>query len=117
MQGGVHHDLGALVTVTCAELGVFEVPAQGALTYPGGRQVTYQYDELRRLISMDTDEGRYGFAYDENGRLCGDVDFDAVSEKAGYITPVPGGVGPMTITMLLKNTVAAAKLQAGENNQ
>ena len=58
-----------------------------------------------------------GMDRDENGRLCGDVDFDAVSEKAGYITPVPGGVGPMTITMLLKNTVAAAKLQAGENNQ
>ena len=41
-----------------------------ALIYPGGKTVTYQYDELRRLISMDSDEGRYGFAYDENGRLC-----------------------------------------------
>ena len=45
------------------------------------------------------------------GKLCGDVDFDAVREKASYITPVPGGVGPMTITMLLKNTLAAAKEQ------
>lgn len=45
------------------------------------------------------------------GQLCGDVDFAAVSEKASYITPVPGGVGPMTITMLLKNTLAAAKDQ------
>lgn len=45
------------------------------------------------------------------GKLCGDVDFAAVSEKASYITPVPGGVGPMTITMLLKNTLAAAKEQ------
>lgn len=45
------------------------------------------------------------------GKLCGDVDFAAVSEKASYITPVPGGVGPMTITMLLKNTLAAAKDQ------
>lgn len=44
-------------------------------------------------------------------KLCGDVDFAAVSEKASYITPVPGGVGPMTITMLLKNTLAAAKDQ------
>lgn len=43
-------------------------------------------------------------------RLTGDVDFDATSDVAGYITPVPGGVGPMTIAMLLKNTVAAAKL-------
>ena len=46
-----------------------------------------------------------------DGKLCGDVDFAAVSEKASYITPVPGGVGPMTITMLLKNTLAAAKDQ------
>lgn len=45
--------------------------------------------------------------------LCGDVDFDSVSQKAGFITPVPGGVGPMTITMLMKNTVMAAKLAAG----
>ncbi len=45
------------------------------------------------------------------GKLCGDVEFAAVSEKASYITPVPGGVGPMTITMLLKNTLAAAKDQ------
>ena len=42
------------------------------------------------------------------GKLCGDVDFDAVSEKAGYITPVPGGVGPMTVAMLLENTLEAA---------
>lgn len=43
------------------------------------------------------------------GKLTGDVDFDSVAEKAGYITPVPGGVGPMTITMLLSNTIKAAK--------
>ena len=43
-----------------------------------------------------------------NGKIQGDVDFQAVSEKASYITPVPGGVGPMTVTMLLKNTVLAA---------
>ena len=45
----------------------------------------------------------------DNGKLTGDVRFDEVSEIAGYITPVPGGVGPMTITMLLKNTVEACK--------
>lgn len=44
-----------------------------------------------------------------DGKLVGDVDFDAVSEVAGYITPVPGGVGPMTISMLLYNTLMAAK--------
>lgn len=52
-----------------------------------------------------------GMDRDENGKLCGDVDFDSVGEVAGMITPVPGGVGPMTIATLLKNTVAAAKLQ------
>lgn len=45
-----------------------------------------------------------------NGKIQGDVDFESVSEKAGYITPVPGGVGPMTVTMLLKNTVLATSL-------
>ncbi len=52
-----------------------------------------------------------GMNRDENGKLCGDVDFEAVGEVAGAITPVPGGVGPMTITMLLKNTITAAKKQ------
>lgn len=45
----------------------------------------------------------------ENGKLAGDVDFDTVAPKASYITPVPGGVGPMTITMLLQNTVTACR--------
>lgn len=47
------------------------------------------------------------------GKLCGDVDFDPVSQKAGWISPVPGGVGPMTIAMLLENTVESAKRAAG----
>ena len=46
---------------------------------------------------------------DEDGKLCGDVDFAAVSEKAAYLTPVPGGVGPMTRAILMKNTLLAAK--------
>lgn len=50
-----------------------------------------------------------GMDRDENGKLCGDVDFDSVKEVCGAITPVPGGVGPMTITMLLKNTLWAAE--------
>lgn len=49
----------------------------------------------------------------ENGRLCGDVDFEAVKDKASAITPVPGGVGPMTIAMLMQNTLTAAKRQNG----
>lgn len=50
-----------------------------------------------------------GMNRDENGKLCGDVDFCEVEKKASYITPVPGGVGPMTITMLLENTVRAVE--------
>lgn len=49
-----------------------------------------------------------GMNRDENGKLCGDVDFDSVEPVAGAITPVPGGVGPMTITMLLQNTLESA---------
>ena len=52
-----------------------------------------------------------GMNRDENGKLCGDVDYNACFEKAGYITPVPGGVGPMTIAMLMRNTLTAAKMK------
>jgi methylenetetrahydrofolate dehydrogenase (NADP+) / methenyltetrahydrofolate cyclohydrolase len=53
-----------------------------------------------------------GMNRDDEGKLCGDVDFMGVSQVAGYITPVPGGVGPMTITMLLVNTMEAAEHEA-----
>ena len=52
-----------------------------------------------------------GMNRDENGKLCGDVDFKNVSKKAAFITPVPGGVGLMTVTMLMQNTILAAKRQ------
>lgn len=54
-----------------------------------------------------------GMNRSETGKLSGDVDFDGVEPVASYLTPVPGGVGPMTIAMLMKNTVTAAKLQNG----
>ena len=54
-----------------------------------------------------------GMNRNAEGKLCGDVDFAAVEKKAGYITPVPGGVGPMTIATLMRNTVTAAKEQNG----
>lgn len=54
-----------------------------------------------------------GMNRDENGKLCGDVDFEAVKDKCSFITPVPGGVGPMTISMLMQNTLTAAKIQNG----
>lgn len=52
-----------------------------------------------------------GMNRDENSKLCGDVDFESVKDKCSYITPVPGGVGPMTISMLMQNTLTAAKIQ------
>ena len=58
-----------------------------------------------------------GMNHDDEGKLCGDVKFDEVEPKAGYITPVPGGVGPMTIAMLMKNTLTAAKLNASLVNR
>lgn len=54
-----------------------------------------------------------GMNRDENGKLCGDVDFESVKDKCSFITPVPGGVGPMTISMLMRNTLTAAKIQNG----
>jgi methylenetetrahydrofolate dehydrogenase (NADP+)/methenyltetrahydrofolate cyclohydrolase len=50
-----------------------------------------------------------GMNRNDEGKLCGDVDFEGVKQVANFITPVPGGVGPMTITMLLVNTLAAAE--------
>ena len=52
-----------------------------------------------------------GMNRNENGKLCGDADFESVSPKCSYITPVPGGVGPMTVAMLIKNTIIATKIQ------
>jgi methylenetetrahydrofolate dehydrogenase (NADP+)/methenyltetrahydrofolate cyclohydrolase len=55
-----------------------------------------------------------GMNRNDEGKLCGDVDFDGVKEVASYITPVPGGVGPMTITMLLVNTLESAQRALSE---
>ncbi|MEW6291400.1 MAG: bifunctional methylenetetrahydrofolate dehydrogenase/methenyltetrahydrofolate cyclohydrolase FolD [Thermodesulfobacteriota bacterium] len=65
------------------------------------------------VVIIDVGVNRIGKTADGKAILAGDVDFDAVKEKAAAITPVPGGVGPMTITMLMKNTVQAAKQAAG----
>lgn len=58
-----------------------------------------------------------GVNRDENGKLCGDVDTEAAKEVAGWITPVPGGVGPMTIAMLLHNTLVSAQKRQKSSNQ
>ena len=64
-------------------------------------------------VIIDVGVNRIGKTPEGKAILCGDVDFEGVKEKASAITPVPGGVGPMTITMLMMNTVKAAKLAAG----
>jgi len=64
------------------------------------------------VVVIDVGVNRIGVTPEGKARLCGDVDFDSVKEKAAFITPVPGGVGPMTITMLMLNTIKAAQLAA-----
>jgi methylenetetrahydrofolate dehydrogenase (NADP+)/methenyltetrahydrofolate cyclohydrolase len=63
-------------------------------------------------VVIDVGVNRIGVTPEGKAKLAGDVDFEAVKEKAGMITPVPGGVGPMTITMLMLNTLRAAKMAA-----
>ncbi len=65
------------------------------------------------VVVIDVGVNQIGTTAEGKRILVGDVDFESVSEKAAAITPVPGGVGPMTITMLMMNTVKAAKLAAG----
>ena len=75
--------------------------------------------KLNRVTSDMVKDGAVvidvGMNRNENGKLAGDVDFENVKEKASYITPVPGGVGPMTIAMLMNNVIKATKLQNGIN--
>lgn len=61
-------------------------------------------------IKKDTIVIDVGINRDSNGEICGDIDFDDVKDKASYITPVPGGIGPMTIAMLMQNTIIAATI-------
>lgn len=70
-----------------------------------GRAKMVQGDWLQRGAAVID----VGMNRDEQGKLCGDVDFASCERVAGFITPVPGGVGPMTIAMLLQNTVQAAR--------
>jgi len=65
------------------------------------------------VVIIDVGVNRIGLSESGKAILAGDVDFESVKEKASFITPVPGGVGPMTITMLMKNTVQSAKQAAG----
>jgi methylenetetrahydrofolate dehydrogenase (NADP+)/methenyltetrahydrofolate cyclohydrolase len=96
------------------DLGYFTRQADIVIA-AAGRPKTITADMVRDgVVVIDVGVNRIEDATKKQGfRLVGDVDFDAVKEKASLITPVPGGVGPMTITMLLYNTVESAKRAAG----
>ncbi|KQM75334.1 bifunctional methylenetetrahydrofolate dehydrogenase/methenyltetrahydrofolate cyclohydrolase FolD [Xylophilus sp. Leaf220] len=90
------------------DLGAFTRQADVVVAAVGKRNVLTADMVKPGAVVIDV-----GMNRTEEGKLCGDVDFAGVSEVAGWITPVPGGVGPMTITMLLVNTLEAAERAAG----
>jgi methylenetetrahydrofolate dehydrogenase (NADP+)/methenyltetrahydrofolate cyclohydrolase len=84
------------------------------LIVAAGRPKVITADMVKEgAVVIDVGVNRIGQTPEGKAILCGDVDFEAIKEKASMITPVPGGVGPMTITMLMKNTVQAARQAAG----
>ncbi len=105
--------LGAHATVTIAHSRTRDLPAvcreADVLVAAVGRAKMIGAEHVREgAVVIDV-----GINRDEAGKLCGDVDFDAVSARARAITPVPGGVGPMTIACLLENTLKAANARLG----
>jgi len=92
----------------------FHTKRADILIVAAGRPKVITADMVKEgVVVIDVGVNRIGKTPEGKAILCGDVDFDAIKEKAAAITPVPGGVGPMTITMLMKNTVQAAKQFAG----
>ena len=84
------------------------------LIVAAGRPKAVTADMVKEgVVVIDVGVNRLGKTAEGKSILAGDVDFESVKEKASAITPVPGGVGPMTITMLMLNTVKAAKVAAG----
>ena len=112
---------GANATVTVCHTGTRDLPAltrQADIVIAAiGRPRALTADMVAEgAVVIDVGINRVDDATRKSGyRLVGDVDYDAVAEKASAITPVPGGVGPMTIAMLLTNTLRAARFSAGES--
>jgi len=109
---------GANATVTICHTGTkdmaFHTKRADILIVAAGKPKAITADMVKEgAVVIDVGVNRIGMTPEGKAKLCGDVDFEAVKEKAGAITPVPGGVGPMTITMLMMNTVKAAKVAAG----
>jgi methylenetetrahydrofolate dehydrogenase (NADP+)/methenyltetrahydrofolate cyclohydrolase len=112
---------GANATVTICHTGTkdmaFHTKRADILIVAAGKPKAVTADMVKEgAVVIDVGVNRIGMTPEGKAKLCGDVDFDAVKEKASAITPVPGGVGPMTITMLMMNTVKAAKVAAGIKN-
>lgn len=109
---------GANATVTVCHTGTrdisFHTKRADILIVAAGKPKAVTADMVKEgVVVIDVGVNRIGKTPEGKAILAGDVDFEAVKEKASAITPVPGGVGPMTITMLMMNTVRAAKLAAG----
>src|SRR5262249_28264768 len=106
----MHEATGANATVTVCHSRTLDIAAltrQGDIVVVAIGQASFLKADMIRPGAVVVDVGINSLP---DGKLVGDVDFDAVKDVAGAITPVPGGVGPMTITMLLYNTLAAARL-------
>jgi len=109
---------GANATVTVCHTGTrdisFHTRRADIIIVAAGKPKAITADMVKEgVVVIDVGVNRIGKTAEGKAILVGDVDFDAVKEKAKAITPVPGGVGPMTITMLMLNTLKAAKLAAG----
>ncbi len=109
---------GANATVTVCHTRTrdisFHTKRADILIVAAGRPKAITADMVKEgVVVIDVGVNRIGKTAEGKSILVGDVDFDKVKEKAKAITPVPGGVGPMTITMLMMNTVRAAKMAAG----
>jgi methylenetetrahydrofolate dehydrogenase (NADP+)/methenyltetrahydrofolate cyclohydrolase len=109
---------GANATVTICHTGTkdlaFHTRRADILIVAAGRPKAITSDMIKEgAVVIDVGVNRIGITPEGKVKLCGDVDFEAVKEKAAAITPVPGGVGPMTITMLMLNTIKAAKMTVG----
>jgi len=108
----------ANATVTICHTGTkdmaFHTKRADILIVAAGKPKAVTADMVKEgTVVIDVGVNRIGVTPEGKAKLCGDVDFDTVKEKASLITPVPGGVGPMTIITLMMNTVKAAKLAAG----
>lgn len=109
---------GANATVTICHTGTrdisFHTRRADILIVAAGRPKAVTADMVKEgVVVIDVGVNRVGKTAEGKAILVGDVDFEGIKEKASAITPVPGGVGPMTITMLMLNTVKAARLAAG----